>query len=373
MSKKLFIIIGLVLLVAAGAVYAWIYYSMSVARVGVVKRGTAVRVSPANVLVTESFTMEIKSEANGRVLVCNVQPGQMVKAGDILYQIDTKDLDLEIEGIESAYKALKERIALGSPRRFEIAALKENVKNSERLAEQGRIAQQQLEAAKRGLEQKEFELANEEIANKQSLENYEITLKTKRHIREKMTVRVTNDGTVTDAIFARKGDLVGGGQVLCRVIARERLVQAQISEEYFSGVRPGLPVQLQLLGYGGQQFKAVVDRVLPTPDEKNNRYIAYLKVDIEEDRLVPKLTGEALITVDQHENALVIERRALLGNSVFVVRDGHAVLVPVAVGFMSLDQAEILNGLKEGEQIILENPASFRNDEPVRVVQPEAR
>ncbi len=364
--RKSFIIAGLILLIAAGGAYAWLHYSKPVAGTGPVRRGEAMKIVPANVLITESFTMDIKSEQGGRILGSNVRLGQIVKAGEVLYQIDTRDLELDIERTRSEYDSFVKSVQLGSPKRFAIAAAEESVKNSTRLAEQGRISQQELERAKRALDELKYQLSAEEISNQQRIDAYENALKTKRRALEKMTVTVANDGAISE-IYARAGDLVGGGQVLCRVISKERLVQAQISEEYFSGVRPGLPVSLQLLGYGGRQFHASVERVLPTPDEKNNRYIAYLKVDINEDLLVPKLTGEATIIVDKHDNALVVERRALLGNSVFVVRDGRAMLTPVVVGFTSLDQAEILDGLGEGDQIILDNPASFRNGESVRV------
>ncbi|AWI08597.1 efflux RND transporter periplasmic adaptor subunit [Ereboglobus luteus] len=369
--KRILIIPGV--LAVAAAVGFWVYYQrLPVAVVDSVKRGTAMRVVPANILVTESFSMDIKSEAGGRILKSNVQLGQEVRAGDVLYQIDTKDLELDIERTESEYRAFKDSIALGSPRRFEIAAAEESVKNSTRLAEQGRISQQELDRAKRALEQLKFHLANEEISNRQRLESFELSLKTKRRSLEKMAVVVANDGTISE-IVARAGDLVGGGQVLCRVISRERLVQAQISEENFSGVRPGLPVNMQLLGYGGQQFKASVERVLPNADEKTRRYIAYLKADIPEDRLVPGLTGEASITVDQHNDVLIADRRALLGNSVFAVRDNRAFKVGVSTGFSGLNNVEILDGLSESDEIIVDFPATFRDGQRVRVARPAAR
>jgi len=367
-SKKLLVTVIVILLLAAGGAYAWTYFSKPVAVTGAVARGTAVKVSPANILVTESFTMPITSEAGGRILSSDVHLGQEVKAGDVLFRIDPKDLELEIEKIEADYKIAKDRIALGSPLRFDIAATEENVRNLTRYVEQGRASQQQLDGAKRALDQLNFRRENEKIDNQKALSDFENTLKLKHRQLEKMTVTVANDGSIS-TIFARAGDLVGGGQVLAQVISRERLVQAQISEENFAGVRPGLPVTLQLLGISGQQFNATVERVLPNADPATKRYIAYLKVNIPDEQLAPGLTGDASITVDKHENALVIEKRALLGNSVFVVRDGRAALVPVTVGFTSLDQAEILSGLSEGDLVILENPATFRNGQPVRVMK----
>ncbi|MDR1009867.1 MAG: efflux RND transporter periplasmic adaptor subunit [Opitutaceae bacterium] len=362
--KRTLIISGILAVLCAGGLRVY-YQRLPRAVVDSVKRGTATRVAPANILVTESFSMDIKSETGGRILKSGVQLGQVVKAGDILYQIDTKDLELDIERTESEYNALKDTIALGSPKRFEIAAAEEALQNSTRLAGQGRISQQELDRAKRWLEQLKFQLANDEISNRQRLEGFELSLKTKRRALEKMSVTVANDGTISE-IGARAGDLVGGGQVLCRVISKERLVQAQISEENFSGIRPGLPVNMQLLGYGGQQFKASVERVLPNADDKTRRYIAYLKVDIPEDRLVPGLTGEASITVDQHNDALIADRRALLGNSVFTVRDGRVVKTAVSTGFSGLGDVEILDGLKEGDEVIVDTPASFRAGQRVR-------
>jgi RND family efflux transporter MFP subunit len=363
---KFLTIITVLLLLAAGGAYAWMYFSTPAAVTGVVRRGAAEKTAPANIEVTESFIMHIKSEAPGRILTGNVRVGQSVRAGDVLYKIDPKDLELDIEKTEADFKIAKERIALGSSLRFEIAATKENIRNQTRLLEQGRAAQQTIDQAKRRLDELNYRLDYERIINQQALNDLENLLKLKRRALEKTTVTVANDGTISD-IDARAGDLIHHGQVLCRVKSRERLVQAKISEENFSGVRPGLPVALQLLGYGGRQFAGTVERVLPNADEKTKRYIAYLTVDIPEEQLVPGLTGEASIMVDRRENALVVERRALLGSSVFVVRDGRAVLAPVTVGFTSLDQAEILGGLQEGDAIILESPATFRNGERVRV------
>ena len=368
-SKKLLITILILLLLGAGCVYAWMHFSRPIAVTGVVKRGAAEKISPANIVVTESFTMDIKSEVGGRILTDNVHPGQAVKARDVLYIIDPKDLQIANEKSEADYKILKDRIALGSPLRFDIAANEENVRNVARYVEQGRRSQQELDGARRALDLLNFRFKNEEIDNQQRLNDIENLLKTQRRQLEKTSVTVAKDGSISE-ILKRAGDLVGAGEVLCRVISRERLVQAQIREENFAGIHPGLPVTLTFLGYGGgKPFHGTIERVLPSVDEATKRYIAYLKVDIPDDQLAQGLTGEASIMVDRHENALVIEKRALLGNSVFVVRDGRAVLVPVSVGFTGLDQAEILSGLKEGDLIILETPASFHNGERVRMVK----
>ncbi len=355
------------------AALGWFGYqqALPIASVTSVLRGTAVQAVPANVTVSAEFVMEIKSEQGGRIVKRHAKLGQEVKAGELLFEIDPLDLQLEIERIEADQKAAKARIALGSALRFEIASAEETLKNSTRMFESGRIAQVDFDRAKRVIEVLKDRKANEEITNQQTLDTFENTLKLKRRTLAKMTVTAPDDGTVTE-LLAQTGDLVGGSQVLARVISRSRLVVAQISEENFAGVVPGLPVAVQFLGYYGKRFTGKVDRVIPSADEKTKRYTAFLNIDIPVEQLVPGLTGEASITVAQRENALLVERRSLVGvenSKLYVIRSGRVHFTPVGVGYAGQSFAEVTAGVKEGEQYILDMLSTFKDGQRVRVVQ----
>ncbi len=370
-STKILVTGGLLLALGAAG---WFGYQQSqpIAVVGPITRGSAVHAVPANILVTEEFRMEIKSESGGRIIKSHVQLGTQVKAGDVLFEVDPRDLELEIERIESDRKAAQARIDLGSPKRFQIATAEETVRNNTRLVEQGKLAQIALDQSKRVVTQLQDELATENINNQQTLDNFDNTLKTKRRQLEKMRVLAPDDGTVSE-IFAINGELVGGGQLLARVISKARLVLAQISEENFAGVRPGLSANVQLLGYGGKLFTAKVERVLPGADERTKRYTAFLKIDIDEALLAPGLTGEASITIDRHDNTLLAERRSMLGHTLFVVRDGVAHYVPVIIGYSNMRHTEILSAVNEGDLVIVSNPAGFRDGQKVRAVKEASR
>lgn len=370
-SKKIFVIGGLLLILGAGGWFAY-QQTRPLAVVGPLTRGTAMQVVPANILVTEEFRMEIKSENGGRIIKSHVQLGTVVKGGDVLFEIDPRDLDIEIERIDANYKAAKARMELGSPKRFQIATAEETVRNNTRLVEQGKLAQIELDRSKRYVTQLQDELATEKINDQQTLDNFENDLKAKRRQREKMRVLAPDDGTVSE-IFAINGELVGGGQLLARVISKARLVQAQIGEENFAGIKPGLPANVQLLGYGGKLFKGTVDRVLPGADERTKRYTAFLKLEIDEVLLVPGLTGEASIVVGSEANALLADTRAMVGHNVFVVKDGRAFLRPVIVGNGGLRTTQIVSGAEEGDLVILTDAVSFRDGQSVRAVQEKKR
>jgi multidrug efflux pump subunit AcrA (membrane-fusion protein) len=123
-----------------------------------------------------------------------------------------------------------------------------------------------------------------------------------------------------------------------------------------------------LLTYGSQEFEATVSKLLPTADEAQ-RFEVWLEVKVDDPQMLkPGSTGEVTITVDTHPNQPVIQRRALIGNdSVFVVENGVVRRRPVKVGYMALNVVEIREGLKDGEQVIVDMLDEFREGQRVKV------
>ena len=76
--------------------------------------------------------------------------------------------------------------------------------------------------------------------------------------------------------------------------------------------------------------------------------------------------GEASIVIGERDGQAIIPRRALRGNEVFVIEAGRVVTRKVQVGFLGLNEAEILNGLRDGERVIVENLDQFQAGDRVR-------
>jgi RND family efflux transporter MFP subunit len=357
--------VGLILILLVGAVFAGFYYSRPVAMVAPVTRGRAINAVPGSVTVFAEYQMEMKSEIGGRIIRSILDPGLHVKEGDFLVQIDPGDLDLEIERIENEYAAHKSRLAVGSSVKLELMTAKEELDNYERLFKLGNFSENQVVQQQRKVKTIEQRLELENVANQQTTDTFENTLKVKRRQREKMTITAFFDGVVSE-VLARPGDLIGGNSPIATLISTKRTVEAKISEENFSGLQLGQRASVRFLGYGDELYNATVDKILPTADPATQRYIVYLKVDLALDKLVPGLTGEASIVVSQRDAGAIIPRRALRGNEVFVVAGGKVELRKVSLGYVALNQAEILSGLKEGEQVIVEDLDLFRPGARVR-------
>ena len=70
--------------------------------------------------------------------------------------------------------------------------------------------------------------------------------------------------------------------------------------------------------------------------------------------------------VDGLSGAVVIPPRALVGEYVYVVSGGKLELRKVVKGYGSMNQVEILTGLKEGEVVVVEQQDRYHEGERVR-------
>ena len=356
-----------VAVLAAGA-WAASYYMRPVAVVASVVHTRAINAVPGSVNVAAEYQMELKSEIGGRVTRSDLDLGREVHKGDFLVALDTGDLELEIRQIESDFESHKKRVAVGSSLKLELANGRDDLADKERMLALGGISEAELVRQRRFVQQAEQRVALEEVANAQQSETYANTLRVKRRQLEKMTFLAPFDGVISQ-VFARPGDLIGGNAPIATIISTSRTVEAKVSEENFAGIKVGQKASVRFLGYGSQLYGASVIKVLPTADAEPQRYIVHLNVSLPSDKLVPGLTGEVNIIIGERDAPAVVPRRALRGNEIFVVNGGRVELRKVQLGYVVMNVAEVLSGLKEGEQVIVEELDRYKDGDRVRTAQ----
>lgn len=362
---KKFIALLVVLALGAGAYF---YSSKPDAMVRPAWNGKAVQAVPGSVTVLAEFEMDLKSAVGGRVILSELDPGADFKEGAILVQIDSSDLELEIERIQGEYEAAKDRIAVGSSIALDLASAQEDLAASERLRLSGNMSESVFRKQEREVQQIEKKLELERVSNDLQISNFENTLAQKQRELEKMQVIAPFECVVSE-VYARPGDLISGGAPIALLISTSRTVEARISEENFSNIRVGQTGSIRLLGYGNQQFNAEVSKVLPSADPETQRYILHLDVEIDLDQLVPGLTGEVSIITAERSNTVIMPRRALIGDKVMVVSDGVIEIRAVESGYESLNEVEIVSGLEVGELVVIEELDLFRDGDRVNPIE----
>jgi len=409
-ALKLGVVLAIVIAVAAAAFFGF----RDTAKVVLVTRGTATDAVPGSVVVyADGLTKELKTEVEGKVAVCDaLETARHFNKGDILLQLDTTELDRQIaqdqnnheaeqqrqaivlsniDGWKEARKKLDAAVRDKAPAE-EVARLQselnhlvrvntpewidadKNLKDVVRRHDRDDASEMELKAAQDRLKRadlaitlSEFDAARAKLAYELALRNNDLQLK-------RRTVYAPSDGVVQEC-RVWVGELIGGGTVVATFLSDDRIVVAKIGEEDFSKVKVGAPATVNFLIYPEKKFDATVTKVLPNAEPETQRYTVYLKVEIDPKLLVPNSNGQAVITVGEHKDALLIPRRAVFDingtdaetdASVCVVKEGRVELRTVTLGFVSLTTVEVKRGLALDEQVIVENPKDFRNGRFVR-------
>ncbi|MFA6285824.1 MAG: efflux RND transporter periplasmic adaptor subunit [Opitutaceae bacterium] len=356
-------------LVLAGGVWFTLRLIEPKAAVAAVKRGNALNAVPANVTVRADYIMDLRSEAGGRVRDSALVLGAAVKSGQMLLKIDDTDLRLDLERVTNDYNAAVRRREIGSATKLDLETVRADLANFTKLAEAGRYPATELDKRKREVRQLEQKQEIENVNETSVIDSLATQIKTQKRQIEKTSLMSPISGDVV-AVSAHVGDLIAPGAPLASLLAKARVVEARVAEENFAGIAVGQSASVRFLSYGNDQFPAKVSRVLPSADPLTQRYTVILEVAIAPERLVPGLSGEASITVGEHPGVLIIPRRALLGDYVLVVKNGHVVQRRVQRGYESLNEVEIAGGLNEGELVISDNLDAYRQGDRVRAVKP---
>jgi len=359
----------LALAVLGGIAFAVVLTMRPVAKVEAVVSGEAKDLKPGSVTVKEEYSMQMKSAIGGRVLKdgYTLDPGMHVKEGDLLVHLDPTDIQIAKDQIQNQYESVKQRIGVGSAQTFALESAQSDFNNTERLFKMGQVSDSDYQKARRLVETVKQALALEKVTNEEDLKTDENTIRARQNDIDKMTIKAPFEGIVS-YVFAHPGDLIDAGSPIVSLITTNRLVEAKISEEDFANIKVGQPAAVHFLPYGAWVYNGTVKKILPTADPETQRHLVDLDMkDIEPEKLIPGITGEVTIVVGTRQAQAIIPRRALLNESVFVVRDGRVELRKVKKGYVWLTGAEILEGLEPGEQVIVEDLDSFRDGDHVRV------
>lgn len=353
---------------AALSVVGFFIFSRSVpiAIVSETERGIAVNAVPGTVNVLAEKEMFIKGEHGGRVIKSNLENGGTVSAGEVLIVLDTGDIDLEIEKAEAELSRAQRNLEIKSPLQLSLETHKDALTDVEFRFQNGGVREMDLRKYQRAVEKAEDDIAREKLQNEETLQNLENAIKRLKRQKDKMTIISPIDGIVTE-VLANEGDLIGGGYDVAKVVSQTRIVEVKVSEEYFVGLQVGMPAQVNFLGIGREQFDAKIEKIIPVADPVTQRFTVHLNVEIERERLDPGLTGDAVITLDERENALLIPRQAVVLNDVLVANDGIVSRKEIQLGYTSVTMIEVLDGLSDGDQVIVEDLHLFDDGDRIKV------
>jgi HlyD family secretion protein len=144
----------------------------------------------------------------------------------------------------------------------------------------------------------------------------------------------------------------------------EVYVQGKVDEADIARVYMGQPARIKVESFRDRLFQGKVTKIAPMGVEKDNVTTFEVRVSINNPggELKANMTANAEILLDEHKGVLMVPENAVIYDNqknAFVQvpapheKDGVRKM-PVAVGISNGSMTEVVNGLKEGDQVVLQ-------------------
>ena len=300
-------------------------------------------------VVEQSGTVQLTTLLNARVLDVRVKIGDVVKKGDLLIRWDDRLIRVKVEAGRQA---------------VETGVIK--VRDLER--QLGRYTSLENKKMAPPLDVEKAEMALAEARD--ALAKAQLDFEQAKIDLEGVEMRAPIDCIVLERLV-NPAETTHKDQLVMRLGALDPvLVAPKITEEKIHSVHIGLPAETSFPAFPGEVFQGKVVKVDPNIDPVTRTFTTYVELENPELRLKPGLSGFARIR-RRAEGSLAVPSIALINPtgdqaSVFVVDgDGQAHLRRVRSGIVANAMTEILDGLKEGEEVVTVGQLNLRDDDKV--------
>jgi HlyD family secretion protein len=385
------IVVGLVL-VFAGVLFAFTRGGTKIdpAKLAKVERGDLAKSVVATGKVTPITKVEVKSKASGIVKKLFVEYGDTVKQGQLLAQLDKVEIQAQVEQSQAALQASQANLASAQAdyERAKVDAegpdvplLKRQYDRALEMAKDGVVSESSLDDADRN-----YKMA----LNKQNVAKAQVTvLKAKiaqsqadvakeeanlKQLQEQLSytdivspidgIVLSRDVEIGDAVSSIL--VLGSSATLVMTLGdtSEVYVKGKVDESDIGKVYLGQPARIKVESFKDKTFNGKVTKISPMGVEKDNVTTFEVRVSINNPggELKAEMTANAEIILEEHKNVLQIPEGAIIYDkdkkaSVDVpdpkAKDGMK-KIAVSIGISNGAKTEVLSGLKEGEQVVLQ-------------------
>lgn len=354
----------------------------------VVERGLFVRDIAAEGKVVAAVSPTLYATSGGAVTL-KVHAGDSVKKDQVLATIVSPELTNKLAQEQSAADAMEvdyKRAQIDArKKRGELEKALDNAQIDEKSANsdlsryqkafaQGAVPSRDVDKAKDTLQKAEITTrhARTDLSMDGDSQNFDIQSKKLAFERQALlvkdllrqvddlNVRSPVDGQVGQLFIAERATVAKDAQLLSVIDLSALVVEMKVPESFARDL--GIGMGGEITG-NGNTWKGLVSAI--SPEVVNGEVAARLRFDGETPKQLRQNQRLSVrILLDKRDNVLTVQRGSFVdesgGSYAYLVRDGVAEKHPIRVGANSIDKVEILDGLKEGDRIVISGTDSFK-------------
>lgn len=301
----------------------------------------AVTASTSELVVIESVPASVEakqatiisSRIMARISKIHVRAGDSVSTGQILLELEKKDLMAKAQQSTEQMRAVSARLK----------EARQTLARVEELYQRKLVARADLDSARANHDALKADLAGARQANEEAEAALEFS-----------EIRAPIDGRVVDR-FAEPGDTASPGNKLLSLYNPLTLrVEAEVREQLALSLEVGQQLQVEIPSLE-KTVSAVIEERVPAANPGSRSFLVKAMVPYNKD-LLPGMYARLLVPAGVEQQILIpADRVVQVGqlNLIWVLQDGQAYRRFVRIGkAVAPDQREILAGLSEGEQVL---------------------
>lgn len=308
--------------------------------------GPATPAISTNGIVATKDEMRLSFKVGGVIRAIHVQPGNLVKQGQRLAEIDLTEINAQVE--QSRQLATKAQ---------------RDLERGERLYQDQVISLEQLQDLRTQAAMQQAQLRSTEFN------------------RGYAVITAPGDGVVLRKLSEER-ELVPAGQPVLIVGARAGgyIVRAALSDREVMQLKLGDPAEIRLDAYPEQTIAGTLTELARAADERSGMF----PIEVRFDSVPVQLASGLVAKLALHSSASRANRLTYVpisavveGNgdraSVFVVDGDRVKRRPVRVAFIAPREVALAEGLEPGERVVTDGALYLEDNEHIEVVQDAAR
>jgi HlyD family secretion protein len=328
--------------------------------------------------VTAYRKAAVSTKATGRLEYLGVQEGSVVKAGEVLARIESKDVSATRDQALASLNAAKANLEQGLA---ELRDAEANLNRSEDLAKKNFISGATLDTAKA-----RFDKAKASVASlRGAIGVAEANTRAASVSVEQTLIRAPFDGVVLTK-NANVGDIItpfssaadSKGAVVNMADMSTLEVEADVSETSIAKISVGQPVEIQLDAFPTTRLLGKVSRTVPTVDRSKATILVKIEFVERDARVLPDMSAKVSflsreLKPDERKPVTAVQPAAIAqreGKDVmFVIDDKNTVKQLPASTTAKVGDLIQVSGVKPGDKVVLNAPPKLKDGSIIAVAK----
>ena len=243
--------------------------------------------------------VQVRSKASGQIMKMPVELGSRVKPGDLLVQVDPRQVTNNYNQAKAALLAAQANLTV----------TKTQLDRANSLAQAGVLTAPDLETAQLNYANAQSSVA----AAKTNLDNAQIALEDARIAAPINGVVIEKDVSLGQVISSATNN-AGGGTLLLQMADLGQVMDSTlVSESDIGNVKPGQKATVKVDAYPNRAFTGTVEKIAPeaTVQQSVTMFPVLIRLDNKDGALMPGMNSDVSVLVQQRTNVLTVPNDAL--------------------------------------------------------------